>query len=56
MSASRRREGFETLAAVADWDFWESLRLGQGLSATRAKRVWRLALGAVLASLAPSAD
>ena len=56
LSASRRREGFEALAAVADWDFWESLRLGQGLSAARAKRVWRLALGAVLASLAPSAD
>ena len=56
LSGAHRQAGFEALAAVADWDFWESLRIGQGLGVVKARRVWRLALAAVLASLAPSAD
>ena len=42
---------FEALAAIADWDFWESLREGQRLSVPAARIAWRRALEAILASI-----
>lgn len=42
---------FESLAAIADWDFWVSLREGQRLSVPAARIAWRRALEAMLASI-----
>jgi len=39
LSASRRRDVLDTLDAATSWETWERLRVRQGVSAQRARRI-----------------